>query len=389
MEKKYQPVIVVAAYNRPKSIKRILSSLLNAKFSEEATLIISIDNDEPNNLEVKRIAEEFQWPHGPKEVRYQEEHIGLRKHILKCGDLSLEYGSVIILEDDLYVSPYFYEYAVEALEYYGDDQKIGGVSLYNQPLQEVVQYPFSSVYDNSDVYFIQFPSSWGQAWTKRHWEDFRKFYDTDPDLSKIAIPNFVLNWPATSWKRYFCAFLVKMDKYFVFPRFSLTTNFNDPGTNLKKLVNHEGQTPLRLNGGPFRLKSFSDSQCIYNVNFELKAECVRAFSSHLDDYSFEMDLYAAKDLDKVKAPYLITSRPSVNPVMGFKRALKPHEMNVIFNLEGEDFTLTKVEDVRPFENKYDSTVANYKYYYTRNPIGWKALAHIYYNRFLNRFKKPK
>jgi len=351
--------------------------------------VISIDNDEPNNLDVKQIAEEFQWLHGNKDVRYQSRRLGLRNHILQCAGLSQEYGSVIILEDDLYVSPWFYDFASAALDHYAGEERVGGISLYNQPLQEIVQYPFRALYDNSDVYFMQFPSSLGQAWTADQWKKFREWYDTDPDLTQIPIPDYILNWPPTSWKRFFVAYLVLTDKYFVFPRYSLTTNFNDPGTNLIKKVNHEGQAPLRLVGGPYRFISLEDSGSMYDVNLELKPGCVRKYSSHLDQYDFELDLYGTKDLHKIKSAYLVTSRPSANPVMGFKRALKPHEMNVICNLEGKDFSLSRTEDIRPVANKFDETIANYKYFYTRNPIGWKAQAYNYYTRLRNRFIRQR
>ena len=63
--------------------------------------------------------------------------------MLQCGDISYEYGSVIVLEDDLFVSPFFYKYAVEAQEFYRDDNRIGGISLYNQPRQEAEDGPSS------------------------------------------------------------------------------------------------------------------------------------------------------------------------------------------------------------------------------------------------------
>jgi len=71
MGKAFHPAVVVAAYNRPGSLKRILDSLDRAVIDDQVTLIISIDNDAPNNLDVKSIAEKFRWSHGPKEVRFQ------------------------------------------------------------------------------------------------------------------------------------------------------------------------------------------------------------------------------------------------------------------------------------------------------------------------------
>ena len=133
--------------------------------------------------------------------------MGLRKHILACGDLSVEYGSVILLEDDLYVSPFFYEYTQQALSFYENDDIIAGISLYRQPYEETTYHPFEPLCDNSDVFFLQFPSSLGQAWTKKQWQLFKEYYDKDPDPSAVAVPRKILHWPKTSWKKFFCSYL--------------------------------------------------------------------------------------------------------------------------------------------------------------------------------------
>ncbi len=108
--------------------------------------------------------------------------------------MSLKYGSVIILEDDLFVSPYFYDYAIQALEYYESDENIGGISLYNHVDEDMTEFPFVPIQDDSDVYFIQFPSSWGQAWSSKQWKAFREWYAQQPDISKIRISPQALSW---------------------------------------------------------------------------------------------------------------------------------------------------------------------------------------------------
>ncbi|MBN1143204.1 MAG: hypothetical protein JXA72_02230, partial [Bacteroidales bacterium] len=90
---KYNPVIVVVAFNRPRSLERLLFSLKNAKNIAHAKLIISIDNKEPENFPVRDLATNFEWPFGEKQVIYQEKRLGLKQHVLKCGDLANEYGS--------------------------------------------------------------------------------------------------------------------------------------------------------------------------------------------------------------------------------------------------------------------------------------------------------
>jgi hypothetical protein len=297
--------------------------------------------------------------------------LGLRKHILQCGDLSKKYGSVIILEDDLYVSPYFYDYAVQALEYYDTDELAGGISLYHHVDEDMTELPFTPVHDDSDVYFIQFPSSWGQAWSEKQWNNFRTWYDRSPDIAKIRISPQVLSWRESSWKKYFNAFLVDAGKYFVFPRVSLTTNFNDKGTHKVLDINHNGQTPLRITDTNYRFKSCADSFIKYDAHFEMTAESVRHFCTDLAGYSFELDLYGIKDLSRLAVPYILTIRPSRNYIRGYQRALKPHEMNIILNLPGKDIRLCKKEDVMTEEITYERRYADYKYYYDNHLSGFR------------------
>lgn len=373
----WNPVIVVVAFNRPHSLERLLNSLKRARNIENAKLIISIDNLEPHNLHIKKIADAFTWPFGEKEVIYQKQRLGLRNHIIQCGDLSEKYGSVIILEDDLFVSPFFYDYAQKALAYYDIDDKIGGISLYKQPYEETHKTPFNPIDDNSSVFFIQFPSSLGQAWTYRQWKLFRDWYNKSQNLALIPVPPKVLNWPETSWKKYFCAFLVQTNGYFVYPRISLTTNFNDPGTNMKKLVNHDGQVQLQLVETNYKFRSINESQCIYDVFFELLPSSLISFTNQFNQYDLELDLYGNKDLSKIKSSYVITSHPAKNYIAGFKRALKPHELNVILNLAGKDFFLCNKEDVLPFTKLYEKKIADYQYFYHKNLNGWKVLVTNY------------
>src|SRR5690554_1902069 len=111
-----KPAIVVVAFNRPKSLYNLLTTISLAHFHEiNIPLIISIDFiDSIEHEEVIVIANAFKWKYGEKKIIQHTKNIGLKNHILLCGDLALDYGAVIILEDDLRVSPGFYTYASTA-----------------------------------------------------------------------------------------------------------------------------------------------------------------------------------------------------------------------------------------------------------------------------------
>ena len=125
-----KPVIVVVAYRRLHTLKRLLHSIEKAIYNlDDITLIISIDYH-PDNSEVIKCAEEFNWEYGNKIIKTHKENMGLQRHIIECGDYSIEYGAAIILEDDEIVAPSFYEYTRLAHDFYDDDERIAGISLY-------------------------------------------------------------------------------------------------------------------------------------------------------------------------------------------------------------------------------------------------------------------
>ena len=127
-ENKNKLAIVVVGYNRIDSIKRILTSLDNAVYPCDVPLVISIDCSgcEPLYDYVRN----YTWNHGCKFVIIREKRMGLRDHVLSCGDLTKFFRGVIILEDDIFVSPYFYYYSLACVDKYDSDDRVSGISLY-------------------------------------------------------------------------------------------------------------------------------------------------------------------------------------------------------------------------------------------------------------------
>lgn len=87
-----KPVIVAVGYNRVYALERLLKALESAYYEEEVSLVISIDYGGDNR--VTELARGFVWTHGEKMVKTFCENLGLRKHIIQCADLSMEYGQL-------------------------------------------------------------------------------------------------------------------------------------------------------------------------------------------------------------------------------------------------------------------------------------------------------
>lgn len=346
----YSPAIVVVAYNRAHSLKRLLESLKNAFYKSGPTLVISIDSGD--NKDVQAVANDFTWQHGEKTIICQKTNLGLRKHILKCGELTKQYGSIILLEDDLYVSPNFYEYARQALNFYGSDDAIAGISLYSHQYNETAAFPYIPLDDGSDVYFLQIPSSWGQAWTDKQWAEFSAWYSKNNAQIQPEenLPDNVLSWPESSWKFFFFKYLNKTNKYFVYPKISLSTNFSDDKGTHVKFKTDIYQVPLLLsmnNVHKYKFIPIEKTVSRYDSFCELLPESVKKMNRKLETYDFEMDLYGTKNLSKISSEFIITSKKSSNPIMSFGRALKPHDMNILTGIRGNEFVLTEIKNVTP------------------------------------------
>lgn len=335
-----KPSVVVVAYNRPRSLNRLLRSLKTASYPKEVKLIISIDRSD-DNLDVLKIANDFIWDYGSKQVIYHETNLGLKKHILTCGELSLKYGSVIILEDDLFVSPDFYYYTIEALKFTNANDKIGGISLYNHQLNVHTGDNFSAIEDEYDNWYFQFASSWGQAWSKDQWQKFKIWLDVkENSYTTKKIPEYVLSWSEKSWLKLFIAYLITSNRFFIYPKTSLTTNFSDSGTHVIE-DSTLFQVPLLYgNKRKFRFSELKDSMAVYDAFYENLRIPENLLLSKEDCC---IDLYGYKP--HTGEQYWLTPKIlNMKVERSYGRSLKPIDANIFNGIEGNDFFLydTKV-----------------------------------------------
>lgn len=320
--------IVIAAYNRPHSLERLLNSIHNADCQDQIEIDLIISIDFSGNDLCYKIADLFQWNNGQIKIIKHKEKLGLKKHILFCGDQTQKYDIVIMLEDDLYVSKYFLSYAIQVCDFYKNDNDIAGFSLYNYKYNEFAQCPFDPILDSYDNYFMQVPCSWGQIWTRKQWSEFREYeLDEKFDDENIMIPDAVFNWPKqTSWKRSFFKFMVEKKKYFVYPRVSLTTNFGDAGQHYSEPVSI-WQTDLLMEEKQFKFSELINSISIYDSYMELSGNSYNRIK--VCDMSVCFDLNGLKSLKTINTEYLISIKKCINPIIVYQANLYPYEVNIL------------------------------------------------------------
>lgn len=334
-ENKERLAIVVVGYNRLKGLSRLLNSIKAAYYEEmDVPLVISIDAS--GDQELYDYVNKFEWNHGTKYVNIQKDRLGLKAHIFQCGSLSKFFKGVIILEDDLFVSPFFYHYSKLAVDKYGYCEYIAGISLYAEEINGYVGLPFQPVVNQFDVYAWQTVSSWGEIWNERMWNDFISWLDKwDEDFASIDMVSQIKGW-TRAWSKYFYAYLISNNKYFIYPYQSLTTNFNDAGGE------HGGgnasivQTSLIQGKKDYQLGEFDElvKYDVYAQNMSIPQWL------GIEPNDLTVDLYGLKE--KYKGHYILSPfKLPYNIVKGFSLSLRPWELNIKFDIPGEDICLYK------------------------------------------------
>ncbi|HKZ55303.1 MAG TPA: hypothetical protein VJ123_07475 [Anaerolineales bacterium] len=349
-----RPAVVVAAHNRPAALSRLLASLERAEYpSGSIPLLISIDpGGDPG---VPHIAERFRWGHGEKLIIEHAQHLGLVEHFYRCGDLSEEYGALILLEEDLFVSPAFYSFASEALTFYGEDRRIAGISLYALWFNGYNQFPFVPLLDDADVYFLQVPYTQGQALTREQWSGFRSWQASGDRAIRVGdgLHEMFARFGPDEWFPLRMKYLVQTGRTYVFPRASLTTGFGDAGAHFARETRFF-QVPLQGEAKDFRLKPLDDSCAVYDSFFEILPDRLNRLAPTLVGHTYDVDLYATKSPANLHADLVLTTRPcrlpskgvGASPLRTFARAMWPMEANVIEGIFGVGIALARRDDLR-------------------------------------------
>lgn len=322
--------IIIAAYNRPASLQRLLESVDRANYAGYTGIPLVISIDHSGNDDCKIIAGAFEWKYGTKTVVPHPANLGLKKHILYCGNYTNEHDAVIVLEDDLIVSPAFYDYAQQAHTFYKSDERIAGIALYHNTFNETAYCPFEPIHDGADNYFMQVPCSWGQLWTKLQWTSFLTYANGITNEEVFAsLPGTVQAWSAASWKKLFYSYLMQTGKYFVYPRVGLSTNFGDAGQHLTD--NQTAfQTSLLLSKKAFQFSTPDDSLSKYDGFFELEGTVYNKLADKTVAVTF--DLNGTKPLNAITTKYLISSKKSSKPEKQFAVSVYPYENNILLNI---------------------------------------------------------
>lgn len=354
-DNKNKIAIVVVGYNRLTSIKRLLQSLLDADYSnKDIPLVISVDCSGDEQL--YEYVNTFKWPHGDKYVRIQESRLGLKKHIIECGNLTKYFKAIVLLEDDLFVSPFFYDYVEQTVDKYGNDDRIAEISLYKNERNGYVGLPFSEIQDGNDVFLIQTVSSWGECWTEKMWAGFISWYENECSeemIQSMDMPTWIKGW-TRAWSPYFYTYILSFNKYTVFPHISLSTNFGDAGEHANVNSANE-QVSLLMGRKHYTLPSF-EGLTKYDIYYN--NESIYDWLG-IAPNNLILDLYGFHSFHQPKKYILSSKNFSLPIVKSYGLKLRPIELNIKYDIRGTGLFLYELNHGKIPQGRYTPHLAPY------------------------------
>lgn len=162
----YAPILLFT-YNRPAHTHRLIESLLQNAEAAESPLYIYSDapRDEGSRHSVEEVRHYLHSITGFSSLHIVEhtDNRGLARNIVAGVTEQINrYGRVIVLEDDLIVSPYFLQFMNDALNTYQDEPRVGHIQACD----------FTQDPSLPPTFLIKWTGSWGWATWQRAWKLF-------------------------------------------------------------------------------------------------------------------------------------------------------------------------------------------------------------------------
>lgn len=163
--------IIMFVYSRPDLTQNTLNSLAQNKEAQNSDLFIFADgpkltasDTQKDNINKVRTLIAQQTGFKSVTIKAAEKNMGLANSVIAgVTEIVNQYGKVIIVEDDVSLSPYFLKFMNDALNLYEFDGKVSGIGSWNY---------FFLPPENSNNFFLRHPDTIAWATFKRAWDLF-------------------------------------------------------------------------------------------------------------------------------------------------------------------------------------------------------------------------
>jgi len=164
--------IALFAYNRPRHLAQTLEALKTCPLASSSELHVFSDGS--RHIADRRALEQVRGLIRAIEgfarvyIHEQTQNLGLSRSIIEgVTVLSKNYGRVIVLEDDIVVSPGFLSFMNQALSHFQDEPRVMQISGY--------MFPIETPETLGSTVLCRVPASWGWGTWERAW----RFLESD------------------------------------------------------------------------------------------------------------------------------------------------------------------------------------------------------------------
>lgn len=249
--------IALFVYRRPGHTREVVQNLTKNPMASSSHLHVFSDaaSDRSYENDVAEVRSYIRNIRGFKSVSIVErkKNLGLAGSIIDgVSRLCRDHGRVIVLEDDIIVSPYFLDYMNAALEHYASEEKVMHISGYMFPVREPDRLP--------QTFFYRGASCWGWATWARAWELFEpdaanllkrilesrreRDFDILDTMHYTRMLHEQMKGEVDSWAIRWYASIFLRDGLCLHPARSLTRNIGHDGSGTHCDLSHIYDTPV-------------------------------------------------------------------------------------------------------------------------------------------------
>lgn len=255
--------IVFFTYNRIFHARNAINSLLMCPEASQTDIFIYSDGAKGENDkdEVQVTRTYIHSISGFKSITIveREKNWGLANSLIDGITTTVNrYGKVIVVEDDLVVSPYFLRYMNDALCKYADDDRISAVSAFLNPVRGRIP----------EYFFLRYFACWGWGTWKRGWDLFnpdvndlisqfkydnqKYIYDIDGSAYFYSLLPLQAQGKIDSWASRFYASSFLAGKLVLFPGRTMVVQTGMDGSGVHCGVNNHFEG-MKVSGKPISL----------------------------------------------------------------------------------------------------------------------------------------
>lgn len=381
-----KPAIVIPVFKRTDSLKRLLWSIERAFVPMDVPLIFRYHYGASKN--VVSFIENYNWPFGEKRIIYDDEHLDLHENLKRCGDLSIEYQAIVLLEDDCLVSPYFYDYAQKAIEKYNFDDRVAQISLYRYSFNPIDDSTFHPIQSKSSVFALTKTSSYGEVFTANQWKSFRNWLSNRP-AANYKTPSRVHSFGANSWELHHTQYMVETKKWSIWPHLSVSSNQSPAGIHHHNNIDADFfQVPMQNHPIEYNFSNLDDCyryDAFYELDPSFFTEIANSFTIPTENLIIDIQGFKPLDFD---AEFWLTSKPCKHAIATFSDTLKPVELNVLWQYAGNGISLCRKSEI--INNaKSDPYKLARKYFSDNTDVGLKNFLHYKWLKYVERKRLKK